>query len=474
MQSARPKDQATNTEWHPRLRSEDAAARRVRGAMGFFLAYPYFDRVSLWALSKYYFPLSRIWAAATVSEGVPEKFLAEIPLDPTGVDLDKVQRVLFRIEAARATTEAVDSLWEDSFFGGADHTSEELVAIETARRDHHHKLNTKRGKFRFLLKHNAPIVRAETPTPAEVAKVFGPALIDRAPFFAPPKSMPHIQVSRRVPGAVGTDYWLRFSSPSTDLGDIVYARVSEPEGVKNPPTLIFGHGICVEFDLWHGLVDEVDALCRMGIRVIRPEAPWHGRRRPPGQFSGERIVGSAPFGTLHAFIGALREWSVLINWARQTSSANVAVGGSSLGAQMAMLVGDVSRDWPKHLQPDAMLLLTHSGTQEDALQKGELAKVWKSREAMLEKGWTFETSGKYMPILNPVWDQPPVMDPANILSVLGKYDKITPFDSGIGLLDAWKVPQKNRFEWRRGHFSVPMTLIRDSRPLRRFVEIMKQ
>lgn len=475
-QFADPLPQAigSETEWHPRLRPEDAAARRVRGAMGLLLAYPWFDRLSLWALTRYFFPLSRIWAAATASEGVPERFLAGIPLDPAGIDLDRVQSVLFPTEAARATAAAVDGAWQTSFFGDESRTPEELVAIETARRDRHHSLNVMRRSFRFLLKHPIPIVHSDPPGPDEVAAIYGPALTDRRPFFAAPDPMPEIEVSRRVPGAVGTDYWIRFQSPSAALGDTVYARVSEPEGVKNPPTLIFGHGICVEFDLWHGLVDEVDMLCRMGIRVIRPEAPWHGRRRPPGRFSGEMIVGTAPFGALHAFTGAVREWAVLIDWARRTGTGPVAVGGSSLGAQMSMLCADVSRHWPERYRPEAMLLLTHAGNQQDALLKGVLARVWKSREAMMARGWSFETSGQYLPILDPAWDVPPVMPPQNIVSVLGRYDHVTPFDSGLGLLDAWNVPEPNRFIWRRGHFSVPMTMIRNTRPLHRFVDIMNR
>jgi pimeloyl-ACP methyl ester carboxylesterase len=461
-------------EWHPRLRPEDAAARRIRGAMGLLLAYPWFDRVSLWTLTHYFFPLSRLWASATVSEGVPEKFLSEIPLDPGDIDLDRVQSVLFPTEAKRATAAAVDSVWEESFFGHEPRTVEELVAIETARRDHHHALNVMRRKFRFLLKHPVPITRTETPSPDEVAKKYGAALSNRTPFFSAPDPMPQMQISRRVPGAVGTDFWIRFKSPSMVLADTVYARVSEPEGIKDPPTLIFGHGICVEFDHWHGLVDEVETLVRMGIRVVRPEAPWHGRRRPAGYFSGEKIVGTAPFGGLHAFTGALREWSVLIDWARHTSTGKIAVGGSSLGAQMSMLCADISRDWPKALRPEAMLLLTHAGNQQDALLKGALAKAWKSREAMMAKGWTFETSGQYMPILDPNLELPPIMPPQNIVSVLGKYDHVTPFDSGYNLLNAWQVPQVNRFIWRRGHFSVPMTMIRDTKPLNRFVEIMKR
>lgn len=460
------------SEWHPRLRPRDPVAHLACGAMGLLFAHPYFDRVSLWALTHYFFPLSRLWAAATVSKGVPERFLSEVPLNPTGIELDRVQKALFQTEAARATAAAVDRSWEEAFFGPQQRHPEELVALETARRDSHHALNLMRRRFRFLLKHPVPIVRSDTPSPEAVAADFSAALQDRTSLFAPPDPMPGVDVSRKVPGAVGTEFWLRFASPSSDLGDCVHARVYEPDSVKDPPTLIFGHGICVEFDHWRGLVDDVDALCRMGIRVIRPEAPWHGRRRPAGSYSGETIVATAPFGPLHAFTGAMREWSVLIDWARRTSKGGVAVGGSSLGALMSLLCADVSRNWPGRLRPEAMFLITHCGRQHDAWHEGAFAKVWKPHAAMMAKGWTRETSGRYLPILDPNWDQAPVMKPENIISVLGRYDQVTPFESGLGLLDAWKVPQENRFIWRRGHFSVPMTIIRDASPLRRFGEVM--
>ncbi len=463
---------SADSEWHPRLRPEDTTARRVRGAMGWLLAYPWFDRVSLWSLTHYFFPLSRLWAAATQSNGIPEQFLASIPLSAAGIDMDRVQKALFPTVAAVATAAAVNDAWEEAFFGTSPRHTEELVAIETARRDRQHSLNRTRWNFRFLLSHSIPIIQPQTPDIDEVAALYGDALEDRRPVFSPPSEMPTVEVSRKVPGSAGTEYWLRFASPSERLSDTVYAHVYEPEGVKNPPTIIFAHGICVEFDHWHGLVDEVDELCRMGIRVIRPEAPWHGRRRNPGHFSGETIVSRSPLGPLDAFTAAIREWSVLTDWARNRGSRKIAVGGSSLGALMSLLCADVAGDWPQHLQPQAMLLITHSGNQQDALLNGALARVWKSHDSLVAAGWTSELTRQYVSLLDPSWESPPVMDARNIVSVLGRYDHVTPFASGLQLMDAWQVPDANRFIWKRGHFSVPMTMIRNNKPLLKFREIM--
>ena len=82
--------------------------------------------------------------------------------------------------------------------------------------------------------------------------------------------MPQVSVSHRLGEAGGEQsYWLRFRSPSPRMNDQVIARVYEPRDAENAPTLIFGHGICVEFDHWRGLVDEVGAMVKMGIRVVR-------------------------------------------------------------------------------------------------------------------------------------------------------------------------------------------------------------
>ncbi|MEZ5660913.1 MAG: hypothetical protein R3E83_21090 [Burkholderiaceae bacterium] len=461
-------------DWAPRLRPDTRAERAVRSIMGWGLAYPWFDALSLWALTRYYFPMSRLWAAASVSSGVIERFLHEVPLDAQGIDLDRLQAALFRTESARAIATAIDARWQQVFFGGGESPVEERVAVEAARLDAADRFNRLRGDFRFLLGRGAPILKARTPTPDQVAEVYGGFHEQRYALFAAPDPMPEVEVSARVPGAVGTDFWLRFKSPGIRPADTVTARVHEPAGVRNPPTLVFAHGICVDFDHWHGLVDEVDQLCAMGVRVIRPEAPYHGRRRPPGLYSGEAIVAHAPIGALDTFSSALREWSVLLHWARQTSSGPLAIGGSSLGALSSLLCADVCRSWPEAIRPQAALLITHSGRQRDALIRGALAKVWKSAHAMHAAGWSSEQTERYMTLLDPSWHSKPALPAENIITVLGRYDHVTPFDSGVELLDAWGVPQANRFIWKRGHFSVPMTMIRRPEPLHAFCDVLKR
>ena len=213
-----------------------------------------------------------------------------------------------------------------------------------------------------------------------------PLLIGRR-CSPPPDPMPEVTVSADIRTNSGRDFWLSFASPSQRLGDRVFARVYEPAGVENPPTLIFGHGICVEFDQWRRLIDEVGSLRARGIRIIRPEAPWHGRRTPAGFYGGERIVATFPMGNLDLFTGAVREWAVLADWARRTSSGPLAFGGSSLGALTAQLAADRARDWPQALRPDALLLITHAPQLYDIVAEGDLMHIWGGRELVEAKGW---------------------------------------------------------------------------------------
>jgi len=66
----------------------------------------------------------------------------------------------------------------------------------------------------------------------------------------------------------------------------------------------------------------------------------------------------------------------------------------------------------------------------------------------------------------------PAVAPERIVTLLGNRDNVTPFESGLPLIKSWGVPEENTFVWDRGHFSVPMTLIRDQRPLQRFCAVM--
>ena len=147
------------------------------------------------------------------------------------------------------------------------------------------------------------------------------------------------------------------------------------------------------------------------------------------------------------------------------------MGGTSLGAQMAQLVADRSRDWPERLRPEALLLITHCGSIAEAVLHGALPEIFGSAADVFAKGWTAESFQPYVALLDPA--RTPPIDRKCIVSVLGRYDRVTPFPSGEALVRDWDLPPENLFILDRGHFSVPMTLIRNSAPLERFAAVVR-
>lgn len=461
-----------------RLRASARQAARLQFAASAAFGWPWLDPLATWALRRWFLPLSRLWAGAEAARGMPEAFFSlALGSAPTGRHdrhpHDRLLKALAHFERRRAASAAIDAHWHEAFFAsnssGSAANAAERVAIEAARHDAIHRYYAARRWFRFLVTPETPRVRLDDRPPA-LETAYGAFLADPTPLFAPPAPMPSIEMSRPAVTAEGRDFWLRFPSPSPRLGDMVYARVYEPDGVKNPPTVIFGHGICVEFDQWQGLIDEAVTLCRLGVRVIRPEAPWHGRRRPEGYYGGERMIASGPAGSLDLFTGAVREWAVLADWARRTSTGRLGFGGSSLGALTAQLAASRARDWPEALRPDALLLITHCEQLSQAAFDGDLAGLWGERADFEAKGWNSAETKRYLNLLDP--GARLAVAPSQIVTVLGKRDRITPYDSGADLVDRWRVPPENRFILDRGHFSIPVMLMRDHAPFRRMRRLL--
>ncbi len=443
----------------------------LRSPAGGLVARPWFDRVALSFLAHWFFPLSRLWAAARTAQGSTAGFLDEAGLSAVPVNEKRLAALLHRFEDARQALAPCESGWENAFFGSSAAGNETLAQIERRRLAARHNYNAMRWRFATLgVRRRVSTIKWDIPSPDFVEGVYGPAIEDPVLAFGAPDPMPEVEVSRAVRTGASREYWIRFPSPAPRMNDTLVARVYEPAGLSNPPTLIFGHGICVEFDHWRGLVDEVAAMVAMGIRVVRPESPWHGRRVRAGRYGGENFMATAPIGALDLFSSAAREWAVIIDWCRSNSAGPVAVGGSSLGAMTAQLVAEKAHLWPARLRPDALFLITHCGEIEEAVSTGALAARWGIIEATAARGWTPGLVSRYQPLLDPLGQ--PVMAPDAIVSVLGRRDEVTPYPSGKALVERWRLPEQNLFEWSRGHFSVPIAMMHDHTPLTRFRDVL--
>ncbi|MDX2205126.1 MAG: alpha/beta hydrolase family protein [Hyphomicrobiaceae bacterium] len=437
---------------------QDDALRRL--VVGTLLARPFFDRVTLLCLRHAFFPASRLLAAAEEARGDAFRFWEAVPLPARRTPGRRLERLLARIERARATSRAVDAAWEEAFFGsGADEPAR--IALEAARIKARHDLNGMRWPLRVLTPTGVPAARLRIAPPAAVAG----QPIELAPADALAAAAgPQVAVSRPLPTPAGVDYWLRFASPGAVVGDMVTARVHEPRGASNPPTIVFGHGVCVDFDHWLGLIDESASLVRQGFRVIRPEAPWHGRRTPPGTYAGERTIATFPEGIRDAMRAAVAEWAVLARWARAHSSGPLAFGGSSLGAMTAQLAAVAAR-------PDALFLVTHTADMAAVVLDGALSDMWVEPREVAALGWTPELARALLAPLDAPETCP--VPPDKVVSILGRRDTVLPYASGRQQLSRWGVPDANVFEWDRGHFTVPATLIRLREPLLRLVQVMR-
>jgi len=445
--------------------------RALRGPVGGLIARPWFDQMALGTLAKWFFPLSRLWAAARAAGGSTTRFFDEAGVPPGAIALRRLERTLERFEQTRHTVTQCEQRWEDLFFGPGEPPPSVLDQAERERLAIRNSYNALRRLFGpFGLRRMVAPVKWDIPSPEFVEGVYGSAVADPEQMFGVSGQMPAVVESRRIAIGGATHHWIRFPSPAARMADTVIARVYEPHGVSDPPTLIFGHGICVEFDHWRVMVDEIAAMVALGIRVVRPEAPWHGRRVPDGRYGGETFIATAPIGALDLFTSATQEWAVLIDWCRRTTNGPVAIGGSSLGAMTAQLVADKAAYWPPALRPDAMFLVTHCGRIEDAVSEGSLARVWGIARETAAHGWTPALIARYEPLLDPLGT--PVMKPENIVTILGRHDDVTPFSSGKALIERWGVPRENAFLWPRGHFSVPIGLMHDHSPLKRFRDVL--
>jgi pimeloyl-ACP methyl ester carboxylesterase len=455
----------------PRHVASERAMRFLRSPAATLIARPWLDSLALSMGRRYFFPLSRLWAMARAAEGNLEHFLTDLPSEKLkSRHLHKLTAALDFFEHSRLKAYMTEQLWQDYLFGSGEVQLERLLIAEEMRLDTRTAYNMTRrsfSPFRHLLQTS---VKMTPTTPAQVVERFGENGEHLEELFQLPESFPVVECSRRLPVPRGSDYWVRFPSPSNAMADMVYARVHEPAGVTNPPTLIFGHGMCVEFDHYHNLVDEVADLVELGIRVVRPEAPWHGRRVLPGHYGGEQLLSTAPMGMFDYVAAQHKEWAVLIDWCRQTSSGPVAVGGVSLGAQTAKLIAMRANDWPERLRPDAVLAVIHCSHIAEAVLDGDLSDIWNFSGALREAGWSRELARRWLVRLDPM--RQPCVPADRVVSVIGSHDTVTRQEWADHQLDYWQVPQGNRFVYRRGHFSVPVGMIRDTQPLLHFREVL--
>jgi pimeloyl-ACP methyl ester carboxylesterase len=436
------------------------------GVSGNLLLRPWFDRVARHLVVEWYLRLSRGWAAAVGSGGAYDKFRDEI-----GPVVDRISNIRSRLVAIhdlkRLEIDASNA-WEEAFFGSGEPAPSTLLEKEFSRLDATNRLMSMRRLF-LSVRRLLPAARWQVVPPEETYLKHMDRLSDPDAAFAAPDRM-DVSESHSVPGPRGEERWIRMRSPKPQAGDWAWARVQTPRDGKVRGVLILLHGIFMEPEMWRALAAPAASLIDHGICLITPEAPWHGRRCPAGEYGGERILARGPLGFLDAFDAAVAETALWTRWARERFAAPVAVGGVSLGALTAQLVLSASRSWPDDARPDSGILVTTTRDMVATAFDGSLSAESGLRDRMKEVGWNRAELTKFAPLLQPLGE--PGVDRERVVMVLGSVDTVTPFEGGRMLADQWQVPSANLFINRQGHFSASLGLCRDPEPLNRLREIL--
>jgi hypothetical protein len=166
----------------------------------------------------------------------------------------------------------------------------------------------------------------------------------------------------------------------------------------------------------------------------------------------------------------VRELGILTNWCRERYGTPVGIGGLSMGGLTTQLAAYRTNFWPKPMQPDALFL---AAVNEDMLQicfDGSVGSGAGVGGVVRGAGWTDPDLERLRRLTNPTGT--PVMDPSRIVMKLGLADDVMPYAGGRSLADRWRVPPENVFERNQGHFTIPISMVRNARTFRRLADIL--
>lgn len=440
--------------------------RLVQRAINALVFRPWFDDAALKLMTRWYFPLSRAWAAALAANGDPAAFADAIPRRRVTGRL--VPRLLDAVELRLSALIVADEHWEEAFFGGGS----PLPQIERARLRAAAALMQLRTSFTPLhVESPLPGVAFDIEPIESVERRHRRRLMQRNSAFQAERAPQPVETSAAYLSRRGIEGWVRFPAPTHAAGDRLSARVITPR--SNParlPSMIFAHGIGMEPEMWGERRDACPGLVAAGLRLVRPEAPWHGRRRLPGTYGGEPILARGPGGLLDFLHTHVIELGQLVAWARATRGGPVAIGGISLGAITAQLAACAAHDWPEEMRPDALFLVAPSRSLADVTFEGSLTRSLGVPDAMRQAGWSLADVKPWLPLLEPTC--PPALPPDRIVVVLGETDDVTLVEGGEALVRQWRVPEDNVFRCPAGHFSASLGLGRDTAPMRRLLQAM--
>jgi hypothetical protein len=462
-----------------------------RSPLGALLAKPWVDHAGLFGLKRWYFPLSRLWAAADAASHDTARFRDEIgtPLIdgwpaawPDAWQTPWLRSVLVRHAARKSAAAEARAAWEAALFDGGPERDEvrndgrDALVLDRRRRTAAMRhLATRAAFYPLLFPRRPPSARWQIEPPARVEQELASAIACPDSLYDVPVDAATVVASPAFVRDGLLECWLRAPTPVPRLStwpgsECLYARVVEPADAAPRPTLVFGSGLCLEFDLLAVARDPGTRLAELGWRVVEPISPYHGLRTMPGRYGGEPFLAAAPTSSIDLIAGQAIESALLIAWCRARFGGKVALGGISMSSFVAQQAASRCHLWPAESRPDAIMLISHSGRIEDVTFGGALAMTLGLDRALARAGWSRETLARLSPLIDPT--DHPAVPASHIVSVLGETDRWVPYDHGLAVAERWRLPEANVFRYPLGHLGMPVQLTRDGAPFERLRAVL--
>ena len=332
-------------------------------------------------------------------------------------------------------------------------------------------LATRASFYPLLFPTRPPSARWEIDPPVDVERDLGPAIARPDSLYDAAVDAGTVAVSRPVTRDGLREYWLRAPTPVPRLrqrpgSEVLYARVIEPAEPAPCPTLIFGSGLCLEFELLAVARGPSARLADLGWRVVEPISPYHGLRAMPGRYGGEPFFAAGPTSSIDLIAGQAIESALLIAWCRQRFGAKVALAGISMTSFVAQQVASRCHLWPAEARPDAVMLISHSGRIEDVTFGGALPPLGST--AIGAAGWS-RVHCRLSQLIDP---------PGNGAGAVehrlgaGRDRPWVPYDDGLAVTEQWRLPPANVFRYPLGHLGMPVQLTRDGAPFERLRQVL--
>ncbi|MFZ5780284.1 MAG: hypothetical protein ACOY4R_08830 [Pseudomonadota bacterium] len=451
----------------------------LRSPLGALLARPWLDRAGLFGLERWYFPLSRLWAAANAAGTDVARFREEVGAPLGAVWTDRRLRGILEGHAVRSGTAAqARSAWESALFDGGPRVdpSADAGLLDARRRASSSSHMAMRAAFYPLLfPRRPPPARWRIDPPSALEQALATALAEPERLYRQPLDIAAVSASRPFERGAVRERWLRAPTPADRLrrrpgSEHLYARLVEPRHGGAAATLVLGGGLGLELELLTLSHDPATRLAAQGWRVVEPIAPYHGLRAMPGRYGGEPFYAEAPGAAIDLVAGHALEWGLIVAWCRARYGGPVALSGISMTSFVAQQVASRCGIWTAEARPDAVMLISHSGSIEDVTFDGALTLSLGLDQALVKAGWSREALSRLSRLVDPA--AAPALPPGQIVSVLGETDRWLPFNEGLAVAQTWRLPPENVFRYPLGHLGMPVQLMRDPAPFERLRQVM--